>query len=55
MTTAQYARELGIQPESLRKSVAKNGSYFGVVPTKALNGRLVWPAAELDRLKGGVR
>jgi hypothetical protein len=54
MTTAQYAHELGIPPESLRKAVAKNGSYFGVVPIKTPNGRLVWPAAELPRLKGGV-
>lgn len=54
MTTAQFARELGIQPESLRKSIAKNGSYFGVVPSKALNGRLIWPASELARLKGGA-
>jgi len=55
MTTAQFARELGIQPESLRKAVAKNGDYFGVVPTKALNGRLIWPAGELARLKGGAK
>lgn len=54
MTTAQFARELGIQPESLRKALAKHGSYFGVVPTKALNGRLTWPVAELERLKGGA-
>jgi len=54
MNTAQFAHELGIQPESLRKAVAKHGSYFGIIPTKALNGRLSWPAAELPRLKGGA-
>lgn len=54
MNTAQYARELGIEPESLRKALASKGSYFGVVPTKQANGRLVWPAAELERLKGGA-
>ena len=55
MTTAQYARELGISPETLRQAHSRTGGYFGVVPTKALNGRLVWPVAELDRLKGGAK
>lgn len=54
MNTAQYAKELGIQPESLRKAVARTGSYFGVTPTKQANGRLIWPASELPRLKGGA-
>ncbi len=54
LNTAQFARELGIQPESLRKAIAKNGSYYGVTPAKQANGRLVWPADALVQLKGGV-
>jgi hypothetical protein len=54
LNTAQFARELGIQPESLRKAVAKHGSYYGVTPAKQANGRLVWPADALVQLKGGV-
>jgi hypothetical protein len=55
MTTTQFAHALGLQPDSLRKAVTKNGHYFGVVPTKQVNGRFVWPAAELERLKGGAK
>jgi len=54
LNTAQFARELGIQPESLRKAVAKHGSYYGVTPAKQANGRLVWPADTLVQLKGGA-
>lgn len=54
MTTAQYARELGVSPETLRQAHSRQGSYFGVAPTKQANGRLVWPASELPRLKGGA-
>lgn len=55
MNTAQFARELGIQPESLRKARAKNGSYYGITPTKQPNGRLLWPADALPKLKGGAK
>lgn len=55
LTTTQFARELGISPETLRQAHSKQGSYFGVVPSKQPNGRLLWPTAELERLKGGAK
>lgn len=54
MTTAQFARELGITAEHLRKVVQKTGSYYGVVPVKLPNSHLLWPANALPKLKGGA-
>lgn len=53
MTTAQFARDIGLQPETLRKAVAATGSYFGVTPTKLPNGRLLWPDDAVAQLKKG--
>jgi hypothetical protein len=55
VTNTQFAHELGITPEHLRRVVRENGHYYGVTPVKQANGRLVWPEAELDRLKGGTK
>lgn len=55
MNTAQYARELGVSPETLRQAHSRQGHYFGAVPAKAANGRLIWPVAALERLKGGAK
>jgi hypothetical protein len=54
MNTATFAEALGIKPETLLKAISSKGSYFGVIPTKQANGRLVWPASEVQRLKGGA-
>ena len=42
-TTQALAQKLGIQPQSIRARLCRTGSYFGVRPTKAPNGRLLWP------------
>lgn len=53
MTTNQFAQALGISPKTLLNACSRSGSYFGVKPIKQVNGRLLWPANELERLKGG--
>lgn len=55
LPTAQFAAELGISPQTLLKAHCKQGAYFNVVPVKQANGRLVWPASELPRLRGGAK
>lgn len=55
MTTNQFAQELGLSPKTLLNACSRSGSYFGVTPIKQANGRLLWPTAELKRLKGGVK
>ncbi len=54
MTTEELAGQLGLKPETIRKAAAKSGSYYGIVPQKLPNGRLVWPVDALARLKGGA-
>lgn len=49
-TTSSLAARLGIQPQSLRAAVCRAGSYYGVVPTRLPNGRLLWPADAFDRI-----
>lgn len=51
MTTFELARLLGIQAESLRKAVTRNGHYFGIVPARLANRRLIWPEDSVVRLK----
>lgn len=55
MTTNQFAQALGVSPKTLLNACSRSGSYFGAVPRKQANGRLLWPAAELERLKGGAK
>ncbi|MDO8897599.1 MAG: hypothetical protein Q7V19_08095 [Bacteroidales bacterium] len=50
-TTAALASRLGIQPQSIRAAVCRNGSYYGITPTARLpNGRLLWPGDAFQRI-----
>ncbi len=51
LTTPELANRVGITPESLRVHLCRRGSYFGLVPDRLPNGRLLWPADSLERLK----
>lgn len=51
LTTPELASQVGITPESLRVHLCRRGSYFGLVPQRLPNGRLLWPADSLERLK----
>lgn len=48
--TAEAAAVLRVRPQTLRRALCLNGHYLGLRPTKLPNGRLLWDAAELDRL-----
>lgn len=54
LTTPQFAAELGLSPETLRKAHCQTGTYLGVAPQKQMNGRLAWPADAIAKLKGGA-
>lgn len=49
-STNEFAAELRLKPQSLRKRYSQQGSYFGVHPEKLPNGRLRWPMDALDQL-----
>jgi len=50
ITTEELASQIGIQPTSIRSRVCRTGSYFGLIPAKLPNGRLLWPIDSKNRL-----
>lgn len=42
--TKTFAAHNHIEEQTARKRYCQTGSYFGVVPRKHANGRLLWPA-----------
>ena len=53
LDTAEAADRLRIRPQTLRRALCLQGHYFGMRPVKLPNGRLLWDAADLDRLTAG--
>lgn len=53
LDTAEAAERLRIRPQTLRRALCLQGHYFGMRPVKLPNGRLLWDAADLDRLTAG--
>ena len=49
-TTNVLADRLGVKPESIRVHLCRRGSYYGIIPRRLPNGRLLWPADTMDRL-----
>ena len=43
LTTQKYAANKGIKAESVRARYYLTKSYFGDIPIRGLNGRLLWP------------
>ena len=53
LDTAEAVDLLRIRPQTLRRALCLQGHYFGMRPVKLPNGRLLWDAADLDRLRDG--
>ena len=53
ITTEELAACLGVEPQTPRASLCRNGHYMGMRPIKLPNGRLLWDAAELAALMNG--
>lgn len=54
LTTDELAKSLSLKAQSIRKRYSLTGSYHGVRPHKAANGRLYWPADEIHKLFMGA-
>ena len=50
-TTENLAARLGVKPQTLRAAISRDGSYFGIRPSKYPNGRLCWPEDAVDSLR----
>lgn len=49
LTTEEFAAEIKVRPQSIRKRYCQTGSYWGIRPVKVPNGRLLWPADSRER------
>ena len=50
---ADFARLLGVKRQSMNTAVFRNSHYCNITPVKLPNGRLMWPADEVNRLIAG--
>lgn len=50
LTTEALAERIGLRPASIRSRMSRTGSYFGLIPKRLPNGRLLWPADAPERL-----
>jgi|JI10StandDraft_1071094.scaffolds.fasta_scaffold109149_3 hypothetical protein len=49
LSCERFAALNQVKPQSVRARICKTGSYFGVVPRKLVNGRLVFPAVQVSK------
>lgn len=49
-TTNQFSEAIGSKSTTIHRSLCTRGHYLGIGPVKLPNGRLLWPASELQRL-----
>lgn len=47
LDTEQFGKLNQVKGQTVRKRLCETGSYFGVIPRKLLNRRLVWPAVQV--------
>lgn len=52
LTTEEFASAVRVRGTSVRSALCRGGSYLGVTPTKAKNGRLLWPESAVSELLG---
>lgn len=50
ISTKRAAQRGSIKAQTLRAAYCRYGHYFGIVPIKLPNGRLLWPADFFERL-----
>ena len=53
VTTKEAAARLGAASQTPRASLCRLGHWMGMRPVKLPNGRLLWDAAEVERLASG--
>ena len=50
LSTQEFADQLAVKPQSVRKLYAAVGSYHGIAPLRLPNRRLLWPDDTIARL-----
>ena len=49
LSADQFAALNQVKSQSVRARLCRTGSYFGVRPMKLANGRLAWPAVQVEK------
>lgn len=49
LSAEQFAALNQVKPQSVRARLCRTGSYFGVRPLKLANGRLAFPAVQVQK------
>ena len=52
-STEELAKLLLVQPQTIRASFCRNGSYYGLMPVKLPNRRLIWSADAVNAMLAG--
>ena len=55
LTTDELASQHRVQPQTIRKHYAVNGTYHGITPLRLPNRRLLWPDDTIDQLLAANR
>jgi hypothetical protein len=50
LTTNEFAADIKVKPQTIRKRVSATGAYFTVKPEYLENGHMRWPYNGRDRL-----
>jgi len=53
LSTEELAARLAVKPTSIRSAYCRHGHYFGLVPVKLPNRRLLWDPDEVAALTAG--
>lgn len=48
LSCEQFARLNQVQPQTVRARICRYGNYFGITPRKLANGRLAFPAIQVQ-------
>ncbi len=48
LTTKDLAYQANVTPSTIRATLSRKGNYLGIKPIRLHNGRLLWPAEEVD-------
>lgn len=49
LSAEQFAALNQVKAQTVRARLCRTGTYFGVTPKKLLNGRLAWPAVQVEK------
>lgn len=52
-STSEVAERLRVRAETIRRALCVQGHYMGARPVKLSNGRLLWSAADVERIVNG--